>query len=129
MGRTRPCNAAQRIGRLSKAKAFLEAAKLVDELNDGDPDLVDAAVTLYIHAGIAAADMICCARLGEHALGENHIEAVQLLDKADKDSAKYLRTLLGSKTKSGYSAETSSTAEHKQAQRAAAALVARAGDI
>ncbi len=42
--------------------------------------------------------MICCARLGENSQTENHNEAAAPLAKADQDSVKHLRTLLGMKT-------------------------------
>jgi hypothetical protein len=48
-------------------------------LADEAADVADAYVTLLVHAGIAASDVICCARLGEHAQGDNHVEAVALL--------------------------------------------------
>lgn len=41
--------------------------------------MTDAYVPLCVHAGIAASDVVCCAKLGEHAQGENHDEAVGLL--------------------------------------------------
>jgi hypothetical protein len=114
-----------RQGRLGKAKQFMEAANLVRDFAD-DEDIADAYTTLCIHAGIAASDVICCAHLGEHALGENHNEAIGLLAKADKDASRHLGVLLGLKTKSGYS-HTSVTAEEvKRAGRAAEALVERA---
>ncbi|MBE1498714.1 hypothetical protein H4696_005814 [Amycolatopsis lexingtonensis] len=78
-----------------------------------------------MHAGIAA-DALCCAGLGEHAQGENHSDAVELLAKVDKDASRALRALLSLKTKAGYS-HTSATAEDfKRAGRSAEALVMRA---
>lgn len=70
---TKRCTEADRRGRPAKARQFLEA--LADE-----DDLLDALVTLCAHAGIAGADVVCCARLGEHATGQNRTdEAVELL--------------------------------------------------
>jgi hypothetical protein len=43
------------------------AAEIVDAFADEDLDLDDACVTLLVHAGIAAADVVCCRRLGKHA--------------------------------------------------------------
>lgn len=43
---------------------------------DENNEVADAYVTLCVHAGIAAPDVICCASLGEHAQGENHSEAI-----------------------------------------------------
>jgi hypothetical protein len=76
--RTQPCTAAIRRGRLRKAEQFIEAAGTVRDLADGHEDVADAYVTLCVHAGIAASDVICCASLGEHAQGEDHGEAVGL---------------------------------------------------
>lgn len=63
--RTKKCTATIRRGRLDKAKQFAETARLIE----GNDALIDAYVTNCVHAGIAAADVICCARLGEHAIG------------------------------------------------------------
>lgn len=102
-------------GRLKKATQFIEAA-----------DLIDAFVTLCVHAGIAAADVICCARLGVHAQGKNHGDAVIMLAKVDKKLAQDLATLVGMKTKSGYSPLSSSRPTKKAAARSAGRLVAAA---
>ena len=91
MPRTRPCVPDVRRGRLDKANQFLDAAELVRELADEDGTVADAYVTLCVHAGIAAADVICCARLGLHALGDDHNQAITLLASADNSSAKHLR--------------------------------------
>jgi hypothetical protein len=69
MRRTKDCTDTIRIGRLEKANEFHEAAVLIED------DVPNASVDLLIDAGIAAADVICCARLGVHATGENHNEA------------------------------------------------------
>jgi hypothetical protein len=96
---------------------------MIDEVVDDDSDLCDAYVTLCVHAGIAAADVICCARLGRHAQGENHNDAIGLLEKVDTTHAQALGVLLGMKTRSGYSAVPTSTTDRKRARRAAGALV------
>jgi hypothetical protein len=80
-------------------------------------------VTLCVHAGIAASDVICCALLGQHAAGEDHSQAVALLAKADGASAKHLRVLLAMKTKAGYSHARATPSDAKRAVRAAEALV------
>ena len=66
-----------------------------------EEDLADAYVTLCIHAGIAASDVISCKRLGEHAQGDDHGEAVSLFVAVDGKLAEDLRALLGMKTKAG----------------------------
>lgn len=118
--RTQPCNVAIMRGRLRKAEQFIESAGLV--LDDRPDAVSDAYVTLCVHAGIAASDVICCVRLGEHAQGESHADAVALLRTADEDAAKHLSTLLGLKTKSGYSHMPVTAGELKRAGRAAEAL-------
>lgn len=120
---TRRCTAPTRAGRLAKARQFLLAAETVTTVID-DQEIADAFVTLCVHAGIAAADVICCAKLGVYHSGENHNEAVTLLASADRSAAKHLKALLDMKTRSGYSPVLTSAADQKRAGRAAAALVA-----
>ncbi|HXY91296.1 MAG TPA: hypothetical protein VEP49_02365 [Acidimicrobiia bacterium] len=118
------CSESTRAGRLDKARQFCDAADILDTLvSDGDPDVVDAYVTLCVHAGIAAADVICCARLGVHAQGQDHNEATLLLATADKAASRHLATLLALKTRSGYGALKSSRSDRTRAKRAAHALV------
>ena len=118
----KPCSAEMRAGRLAKAKQFLQAAELI-EPSEAD-DIADAYVTMCVHAGIAAADVICCARLGRHHQGDNHTEAVALLKKAGAtDEAKRLATLLSLKSKAGYTHLPSSSADVKKAGRSAKELV------
>lgn len=101
----------------------MDAANVIHEFADQDADIADVYVTLCVHAGIAASDVICCVNLGQHAKGESHSDAVELLKKVEKDAAKNLNTLLNLKTKSGYSHTPVTVAEFKRAGRAAAALV------
>ena len=125
MGSPKSCTAATRAGRMAKADQFYLAAETIAETIE-DQDIADAYVTLCVHAGIAAADIICCARLGEHAQGDDDQEAVALLSKADRAQAKHLKVLLDLKTHSGYSATPTGAANQKRAARAAAALVSAA---
>ena len=76
--------AATRMGRLAKAKQFQLAANTISTIMD-DQVIADAYVTLCVQAGIAAADVICCAKLGEHHQGENHNEAIALVAKSRQD--------------------------------------------
>lgn len=122
MVRTNPCTLDVRQGRLRKAVEFLDAATLIADPADEDA-ATDAFVMLCIQAGIAASDVICCARLGKHAQGQDHNEAVTLLSQANSESAKHLRVLLGMKTKAAYSHTGISTADAKRAGRAAEVLV------
>jgi hypothetical protein len=107
----------------------MEAANLIETLADEGRDIADAYVTLCVHAGIAAADVMCCARLGRHARGDDHGSAVALLERAGPDLAKHLRVLLGLKTKAGYTAIPVSGSDHIRAGRAARALVDAAEQV
>jgi hypothetical protein len=124
--RTKSCNAIIAQGRLDKANQFISAADTIRESANDDEDIADAYVTLCVHAGIAASDVICCKRLGKYALGDNHNEATALLATADKEAAKHLGTLLRLKAKASYSHSPGTRDECKKAGRAAEALVEKA---
>lgn len=115
MMRTNDCTPAITAGRESKAEEFFASAEAIDALGQGR----DAAATLYIHAGIAAADVICCRVLGQHARGQNHGEAIELVSRADKQAARHLSALLKHKTRLGYGARPVSGADYTRVQRAA----------
>jgi len=123
MARTRPCTLEIRRGRLRKSARFLDAAGLIAELADEQSEIADVCVTLYVNAGVAASDVICCARLGQRPHGEDHNEAVELLRKADTRSAKQLQLLLAMKAKAAYSHARATPEEARRAARAAEALV------
>jgi hypothetical protein len=112
-------------GRLAKAKQFLQVAEDARELSKGE-DVADAVVTLYVHAGIAAADAICAGALGEHAKGQDHQKAVALLASVDKQASNSLSVLLGMRTRAGYGHDPISETQLVRAQRAARSLVRRA---
>lgn len=121
--RTTPCGPSVRAGRWAKARQFYDAAQAVRDLAEEAGEVGDAYVTLCVHAGIAAADVICCARLGLFSRGDNHNEAVRLLESADQSSAKHLRTLLNLKTAAGYSHAPVSADAFKRAGRAMDSLI------
>jgi hypothetical protein len=123
IGRTRKCSEAIQAGRLKKATEFHDAAVLVEDLAP------NAAVDLFVDAGIAAADVISCIRLGIYATGESHNEAIDLLEKAEPGVATYLRTLLGLKSKVAYTHQSVSSDDRKKASRAASNLVEAARRI
>lgn len=123
--RTKKCSPVVRAGRLAKAIGFHENAGAVELLAENEAGR-EAAVSLYVLAGIAAADVICCARLGVHAQGENHHEATDLLSQVDVGLARDLGTLLRMKSASGYGATMSSPDDLKKARRSADRLVSEA---
>jgi len=123
MPRARRCTPQVREGRLAKANQFVAVARDVADLADQAKDVADAYVTLLVHAGIAAADVICCARLGEYAQGVDHNDAIALLKTADAAAARHLETLLKMKTRVGYGHTPASQEDLKKAQRAGDALI------
>jgi hypothetical protein len=127
--RRQPCDRATIDGRLAKARQFFEAATAIRDLADDEATVGDAFVTLCVHAGIAAADVICCRRLGYHVQGESHAEAIDELAKVSKERAKDLRVLLGMKTRAGYGDAPVSTEQRKRAIRAADRLVRAAAIV
>jgi hypothetical protein len=110
-------------GRRRKAVQFLEAAELIRDFADDEADAGDVFVTLCVHAGIAAADVVCCRALGHHVQGEDHNEAIAEVGKVDRQHAKDLRTLLQIKTKAAYSPDAVSAEERKRTGRAVERLV------
>lgn len=122
MATTKNCTPKSRAGRLNKAKQFLAAAEMITPSTEGT-DLSDAFVTLCVHAGIAASDVICCARLNEHSIGGNHNSAIELLARVDRGHSIHLKTLLDMKGHAGYSDISVTTEYQKTAKLAAEALV------
>lgn len=129
--RTKPCDDAVAAGRLSKAEQFFEAAETIRDFADDEHEVGDAYVTLCVHAGIAAADAICCIELKEHAQGDDHHQALALLAKVrpgGSELAKSLAPLLGMKTRAGYSHRMVNNDNRKRAQRHAERLLRAARD-
>lgn len=117
MAGQRNCDAVVTAGRLSKANEFFDAAEHLGE------EMPNAAGDLYVDAGIAASDVICCVRLGMHSNSGNHSEAVALLKRADSGSDRHLNTLLNLKNKAAYTHLDLTSAELKKMNRAAERLV------
>lgn len=124
--RTRPCSAGVRQERLRKAEEFWRVGRDAMDLADPATDVADAAVTLFVHSGIASSDVICCARLGLFSQGEDHRQAIALLAQADAGSSTHLATLLELKTKAAYSHVRVSPVELVRGVRAAEHLLTAA---
>ena len=124
--RLRACEEAVTAGRLRKAEQFLDVAAMVRDLADDEAEVGDAFVTLCVHAGIAASDVICCKALGHFVQGEDHLQAVAELSKVMPDGKQLgrdLRALLRMKTRAGYAAPPVSADQRKRAWRRAETLV------
>lgn len=129
MSSTTECGPGHAAGRRRKMEVFVAAADALLLLDaPEDPDVADALVSLRVTAGIAAADVICCARLGRHSIGSNHDDAVALLTAIDSSLANHLRRLLQLKPKAQYGSLAVSRRELKTSARAVDALVAAARD-
>ena len=127
--RLRDCDETISRGRLRKAEQFLDAATTLRDLADDESDVGDALVTLCVHAGIAASDVICCKALGHFVQGEDHLQAVAELSKVSpggKQLGNDLRALLQMKTRAEYAAPPVSANQRKRAWRRAESLVAAA---
>lgn len=120
--RTRKSDPAVVAGRRNKAEQFEATAEALE----GDEHAGDAYVTNCVHAGIAAADVICCVHLGEHYYGEDHNVAASMLARVERDGtglAKHLRVLLGMKSKAGYGTTLVGRIDRVRAGRAMSALM------
>jgi hypothetical protein len=129
--RFRECDDEIVSGRLRKAEQFLEVASMVRELADDEGDIGDALVTLCVHAGIAAADVICCTALGHFVQGQDHLQAIAELSRVPPDGRRLgsdLQALLQMKTRAGYGAPPVTADQRKRAWRRAEQLVAAARD-
>ena len=77
------CTSQTIAGRRRKAFRFAQAFDEVHALADDANDIIDVCVTLAVHAGIAASDVICCSTLGYHSQTRDHHDAIGLLRKSD----------------------------------------------
>lgn len=124
--RIRNCDERISAGRLRKAQQFRDAAKTIRELADDEAEIGDAFVTLCVHAGIAAADAICCEALGHHAQGDDHNQAIAELSKVRPDGqelGKDLRALVRMKPRAEYGPIPVTAEQRKRAWRRAESLV------
>lgn len=130
-GRTARCGRNEAQARLLAARAFVSVAELVY----GEPDdpvlpLRGVAAAVAVLGGIAAADVICCVRLGEMSRAEDHAQAVDLLAKAQPEGSRVrndLQRLLSVKDKVHYQAIIVTPKETEAAIRQAKRIL-RAAD-
>lgn len=112
--------------RREEGHLLLERAGLGDE-TDARSRKVDVAIAVL--AGIAYADAICLAALGERSAGGDHSDAVTLLREVDSTTAAQLQVLISVKTQAQYGVEVLSNEVVKRAMRAAALLAERADQL
>ena len=115
--------------RAKHARGYMAAADLAGQFPDevGDASVANVVASLYVLAGIAAADAICGLALGKKAAGESHLEAASLLSTATINGGEYakdLRRLLSVKSNAQYSADMISAEASSNTRKWATRLVA-----
>jgi hypothetical protein len=129
--RTQPCSLAQARTRLEHARKFLEVAELAAG-EGGDLEYTSAAAALAVLAGIAASDAACCAALGRRSRGQDHRQAIGLVDQVAPDgsqAANDLRRLLNLKDEAHYGLFDVGGQHLRSALRQAKALVEFAAKV
>jgi hypothetical protein len=125
--KTRQCDARVARERLRAARSYAKLAADATHIADSsDPYRWSSIASNYVLAGIAAADAVCCVALGEHAQGDDHRQAIGLIERVAPDGpelGRALGTLLGMKTLAGYGATPLTVDKAKRAARAAERLV------
>lgn len=99
-GKSLVCGKAAARARLAVAMEYQNLANSISIVNTDSAR--NATAGNAVLAGIAAADAICCIRLGERSASSDHSDAVTLLAKVDKKLAQDLATLIGQKPISHY---------------------------
>lgn len=127
--RTAACTAADARTRLRQARLYLEAAELVQS-----EDLAEAATVATgnaVLAAIADADAICCSAAGVRSRGQDHRQAIGLLQEVTGDAAlaKALREVLDLKDAGHYGLSNVSASNCTAALRRARTLVDAAGTL
>ena len=127
MSRETLCGPAEARRRARMARSYLDVAEQAD-LAESDEGRNVAAGNAVL-AAIAAADALCCLRLGRHARGQSHQEATTLLRTIRPDGstlAKDLATVLGVKDAAHYGTVFVSRTVLRSTLRAAMRLVTAA---
>ncbi len=142
--RRRPCTAEDARTRAAHARAYLEVAKLIRGDADKPEDLNfnHVAAGNAVLAAIAASDALCCRLLGERSRGQDHRDAVALLEqvrfgtgadeeqaKRARDLARALATALDLKDDSHYGTLMVGANELRRLIRAAEVLVSAAVEV
>jgi len=105
---------------------------VLDQPDDPGLALSSVAASLAVLAGIAATDAACCAALGRRARGQNHDEALALVETivpAGRAMARDLRRLLAVKDDAQYGVLVVSMERARSAVVWARRLVTAAQDV
>jgi len=123
--RTQECSERDAKTRLEHARKFLEVATLVADEGE-DVEYGSAAAALSVLAGIAASDAACCKALGRRSRGQDHRQAIELVEQVEpggRDAGKALRRLLALKDEAHYGLFDVSGNDLKAALRQGTAIV------
>lgn len=129
MSRQHLCDRAEALRRAAVGTAYLRAA--LDHPIEQPEDRQVAAGNAVL-AAIAAADAICCLRLGKRNSSDRHSDAVGLLAAVSpqgKALARHLQTVLGEKDAVHYGVSLVTESRTKRILRSAEHLVAAAEDM
>ncbi|NDL60290.1 hypothetical protein [Phytoactinopolyspora mesophila] len=140
-GRRRACTPAEASTRLRHAEAFFATAQLVasEEGKPTDYDYNHVAAGVAVLAAIAASDALCCKLLGERARGQDHRQAIEVLEeirygegnpaaqqRRTRELSQALATALDIKDESHYGTRMLTAEQVTRVMRAAEKLVSAA---
>lgn len=129
--KTRRCTRENARDRLRQAELFLQAALLFDDAQL-DAAAANVSAANAVMSAIAAADAACCAALGEHAQGQDHARApdvVERIPQGGKTAAASLRRALAVKSKAQYGLIDLGKRDRDAVIRQAQALIEFAGRV
>jgi hypothetical protein len=124
MSRQQPCGRAEAVNRLRVARTYLEMAQLAAAAPGAEA--VTVAAGNVVLAAIAAADAICCSRLGRRHRGQRHDDAAALLEEVEPGGRRLaadLRRILSEKDAAHYGLDMLSRARWSTLERCATRLV------
>jgi hypothetical protein len=111
---------------------LLEVAELTADENDPSLEYGSVAASIAILAGIAAADAVCCQKLGHRSRSDSHYDAEHLLVQVKpggKRAASHLHQLIELKDSAHYGYISVTAPELKRSLRQAKGLVALAKEV
>ncbi len=125
MARRGRCGSAEARSRCAVAGRYLDVAKLA-ATEDPASAWHNVAAGNAVLAGIAAADALCCALIGQHSRDADHRAGVDLLATTRPSLARDLERLLQFKDTAHYSSRLITASALRTAMRAAERLVTAA---
>ena len=109
-----------------RSRVALKYYEVGDLVASEGGEAINVCVGLCVLAGIAAADAICVAAIGERYSGQDHAAAAELLSQVDAEAGKHLRRLVSLKPGAHYGDRLLSVKDRAAALSSAKKLVTRA---